>query len=187
MKKILIATLITGLSTFANAGIGSDKGFYIQADVGISQLKVIAADDSIEIKDDVSTQRLTVGYDFERFKVGVDYTNYGKMNIESDCKYDCSDAGLKFKSIAVKGIYTFNHKGRVQPYIGGKLIHTKVKVDSDAPISIENKNTLGIGVLGGVEFKVNKNLFLNGNIEFNKLAVDVNQFGANAGVRYKFK
>ncbi|TCJ98931.1 outer membrane autotransporter protein [Volucribacter psittacicida] len=177
MKKLFVIAALAALPLTVSA-----KGFYVQGDLGVSNLHIIDTEDNDLPNKAVFTQRISVGYDFERFRIAVDYTNFGKA------KFDDYDVSFKIQSFGVSGFYDFRNSSRFTPYVGARVGYSIAKItDYDFYFSETERKTSGsIGVLGGVQMKLADNLALNLGLEYNRLASDFGQFGGQVGLRYNF-
>lgn len=171
-KTLLIATL--GLSAMS-----ANANWYVQGDLGVSGIKEM----DYALSATTTSQRLSVGYEFERFRVAVDYTNLSKAN------FDDLDLSLKTKSFGISTFYDFKSLSKFTPYVGVRLATNSHKVTATIPYygkASATENRTGIGVLGGVAYKLNSNLSLNLGAEVNALSGNLYQIGGSAGVRYNF-
>lgn len=188
MKKLLIATLLSAFALSAHSQV------YVQADLGSSRVALEDEAGGEEVlSGTVFTQRLSVGYDFQNnFRVAVDYTNFGKIKNTYSDGYYSADVSLKVKSLGVTGFYDFKSSSNFTPYVGVRLAHNKADVNVQAYNSYnsvsgsDSVSRIGLGVLGGVQYKLTNNMALNANIEYNRLASDAYSAGANIGLRYNF-
>lgn len=180
MKKLLIATLLSAFTLSAQAQ------WYVQGDLGASKIDITDANNS----DGSSfTQRISVGYAFDKnFRLAADYTNYGKVT----AKYaGLVDVSLKVKSLGLTGFYDFNLNNDLTPYVGLRLSTNKADVTAESNRyyyyeASATETRTGLGVLAGLQYKLTNNVSLNANIEYNRLAADVSDVGAKAGLRFSF-
>lgn len=173
MKKTLLVTILGLSAATANAN------WYVQGDFGVSGIK----ETEYALSATTTSQRLSVGYAFERFRVAVDYTNLSKAN------FDELDLSIKSKSLGISTFYDFKSSSQFTPYLGVRVANNSLKASANhwyyGKVS-EKATRIGYGALGGVSYKLNPNLSLNLGAEVNALAGNVYQLGGNAGVRYSF-
>lgn len=192
MKKLVIAAL---LSTFAATSFANqdDKGFYVQGDLGFSKIEIEYLDSGFDVIDDSSfTQRLSGGYDFGRFRVALDYTNYGSYSRNVSDGYRSASLKAKITSLGLTGFYDFKSVGNFGPYVGVRLSSNQFKLSGYAygggysNSGAASERVGGIGILAGTQYKLTQNVSLNLGAEFNRLSEETRQFGINAGIRYSF-
>ncbi|EIJ67811.1 MULTISPECIES: opacity family porin [Pasteurellaceae] len=177
MKKTLLA-IISALAIVSTA----QANIYVEGNAGMSKIK----------SGDVSKSRFTpsvaVGYDTGDFRYAIDYTHYGKSN--------AGDSHVKTQGIGASAIYDIEVGSPVKPYVGVRV--SANNIDAKEEKSSHNLHTirqtdsykLGYGAMAGVQYKVAKDVSLNGGIEYNRLGRanehNINQYGAKAGIRYDF-
>lgn len=182
MKKTLSLLALAVIPFFANA-----NGFYVQTDVGASQIKIPALKE-FNFNKSTMVQRLSLGQDSGQYDVALDYTNFGKVKSQY--------ASIKFQSLGLSARYNFNVENDITPYLGVRLGYNQVKGHLHIDVGsekYEEKRTeykMGVGALGGVKYNFNKNIALNFNVEYNMLTTKsyqkTHQYGANVGLRYTF-
>lgn len=191
MKKVLALTVaLMGLTTAAQA----DQGFYVQGDLGYAKFE--AKDEGVKAKENLFNQRVGFGYDFGQFRTEINYTHFEKMKENQSEEGVNISAEVRPSSIGLTGIYEFDQRSALKPYVGVKLSQTIVK--SKAKLDgfnqhFESKATeskTGYGVLVGVNYNLTNNLALNANIEYDHLGkfdtVKLNQYGVKTGLKYTF-
>ena len=203
MKKLLVVLALSSWTFSVTAAP------YIQVDFGGSNIDIDVKDSADEFggaggakfDDNVASQRISLGYDFDRLRVAADYTNFGKVKHSMPLYSGNVDASVKFKSIGLSAFYDFKSDGAIAfgpanefiPYMGLRLSHNKVDIDMDGysagyrvvSASGSDSNT-GIGGMIGGQYFMTENFGVNVGVEYNRLFSDVNQYGAKVGVRYSF-
>lgn len=190
MKKLLLATLLAGLSTlgFANN--------YVQGDFGYGKLETKEL--GIKSKDDNAIARVAFGKDMGAVRYQGDYAYLGKLDKKQAIPGGHHYADLRAHSVGMSAIYDFPVQSEFVPYAGVRLgiNHLDLKVDhvqggKKAHYS-ESGVKVGAGVLAGVQYQFNPNMALDVGAEYNHLGkigahnAKVNQYGATVGVRYNF-
>ncbi|VEJ09965.1 opacity family porin [Actinobacillus delphinicola] len=198
MKKSLLATAILGLATAtcANAalttsgtpitGVSPDaqSGFptdipvmpYAQIDLGATTLMQNGDDDLDVSNKTVFSQRVTVGFDFQGDRLGLDFTNFGHYKWH-DSLYD-ANAELKadIYGIGLSYSHAFMLNSTIRPYIGARIGYTHFK--SKLTVSYMSKeiarvdnsdNHASIGAFAGVEFDATRNITFGIGTEYNQL------------------
>lgn len=173
MKKLTfaLATLVS-LPTFA-------QNWYVQGDIGISNFEDV--DSPVPIEDNVTTFKLSAGYKFDNFRTALDFTKLGKATT--------NDFSVSMRSIGLSAIYDFKTNSEFTPYLGIRLSSNKYKFSIPSRYSyvkVENDSSSGIGALGGIQYRLNQQLSLNANIEYNRTALDYAEYGAKVGLRFDF-
>lgn len=196
MKKSLLVAALAAF-TVANA---AQANWYVQGDLGYSKLKT-----HFQKWDSLSKSQLvpsiSVGYKFNNFRLGLDYSHYGKIN-HSNTQSDIAEKfNLRINSFGVSTFYDFDLNSDFAAFVGVRLSMNKIKwnynmVDSSDPSSIDTESVsdtrtkLGYGAVTGVSYKLSKNLFAQAAIEYQQLVKiegdKVNQYGAKIGLRYEF-
>lgn len=98
-----------------------------------------------------------------------------------------TNVSLKTRSLGISTIYDFNNSSNLTPYIGARLSSNKyTAVAIGGYDDSESASSMGIGLLGGVQYRLGQHLSLNTNLEYNRIAQDVGQFGLHAGLRFDF-
>ncbi|THA10517.1 opacity family porin [Rodentibacter pneumotropicus] len=181
MKKLLISTLLVSASLSAQAG-----NFYIQGDLGVSRIEASPDDEDYSIGSTVFDQRLSFGYDFKnQFRLAIDYHNFNKAELD--------EHRVKIKSLGITGFYDFEISNKdFIPYVGVRIAHNKAKITeeycgySHCYSNSYSSSSGGVGIIGGIQYKLSSNLNANVAIELNRLASDVAQGGIKIGLRYNF-
>lgn len=178
VSKILLAVtaLIVSAVSYANTG------YYVQGDVLASKLEM--KDNEGTWKKNQTGGRVAVGKDTGAIRYQADYAFFGKLK-ETD---EVDTYSWDIHSLGVSAIYDFNAVSGFTPYVGARLGVNSLKYkDSEESL---RKTKVGAGVLGGVQYDINKQLSINAGIEYNYLGkvdeVKANQYGANLGLRYNF-
>jgi len=188
MKKLLIATLLAGFAISAQA-----EGWYAQGDLGYSKVEIEYMDTGLNIIDDSAfTQRISVGYDWGNWRAAVDYTNFGELERSVSDGYNSATLSAKIKSLGISAFYDFDMGKQFTPYVGVRLSSNEFKLTGSSRgyyytgSDSYTDRVGGLGVIGGVQYKLTNNLDLNLGAEYNRLSAETNQFGANVGLRYNF-
>lgn len=192
MKKLLIATVLAGFTVSAQA-----EGWYVQGDLGHSKVEVEYMSTGFNIIDDFAfTQRISAGYDWGNWRAAIDYTNVGKLGRSVSNEYASAKVSAKITSLGISTFYNFYTGKQFTPYIGGRLSYNELKatVSINGRYSATGKGKVkgsvsGVGLLGGVQYEIHKNIDLNLGIEYNRplrLSEETHQVGANIGLRYNF-
>lgn len=211
MKKLILATVLAGLSTAAAANVLVNNGYYVQGDVGYSKLNFKFDDE--KIKDDDVSYTVAVGKDTGMVRYALDYTNFGKIKGSGTdvtelpngaVKKEVYWGEIKAHSLGLSAIYDFETVSGFTPYVGGRLGINQVKVEDSevvtttAPLGItqetyydsEKKTKVGFGVLAGAQYAINPQLAVDAGVEYNHLGkfeeTKVHQYGAKVGLRYNF-
>ncbi|STO71011.1 opacity protein [Canicola haemoglobinophilus] len=182
------------LSSVANAN------WYVQGDLGYSKLKT-----HFQEGDSISKSQLapsiSVGYKFNNFRLGIDYSHYGKINHNNTQSDIVEKFNLKINSFGISTFYDFDLNSDFAAFVGARLSMNKIKwnynmVDSSDPSSIDTESVsdtrtkLGYGVVTGVSYKLSNNLFAQAAVEYQQLVKiegdKINQYGAKIGLRYEF-
>ncbi|MDH2997525.1 hypothetical protein A1D22_07295 [Pasteurellaceae bacterium LFhippo2] len=188
MKKLSKLLIVTALSSFALSA--QAEGWYVQGDLGYSRIAEVDYD---IVKDNVLSQRVSVGYDFaNKFRVAADYTNFGTAKTTYE---NLVDVSLKIKSLGLTGFYDFNINSKFTPYVGVRLAYNKADIKASTTNTYSryytlsdsaSESRLGIGALAGVQYDLAPNLKINAGVEYNRIAADVAQAGVKVGIRYNF-
>lgn len=192
MKKLLIATIFAGFALSSQA-----EGWYAQGDLGFSN--IATADSDVEFDGSSISQRLSVGYDYGEWRFAGDYTNFGKVKSADSYGNYYDEVSLKLNSIGVTGIRQFDIKSNFKPYAGVRISYNKAKVTEFGRYNCLSSycssyrygdsysvNRIGLGIIGGVQYKLTNQVSLNLNAEYNRVAADVYQLGVQAGIRFDF-
>lgn len=196
MKKLLLATLLAGVSTLAFA---SPSNLYIQGDVLASRLE--AKEDGFKDKDKLTGARVAVGTDAGAVRYVADYTYFGKLKHSENHKNgDYDRVNVQIQSLGASAIYDFQTVSGFAPYAGVRLGVNHLKATWSERDTIGNqvitdsgsvkRTRAGIGAVAGVQYHVSPNIAVDGGVEYNHLGkisdVKLNQYGAKVGVRYNF-
>lgn len=196
MKKLLLATLLAGTSTFAMANVSD---LYVQGNIGVSKLETKA--DGEKYKDSNTGFAVVVGKDLGNVRYALDYTLYGKIKDHDSWEGGYDNLEFKAHSVGVSAIYDFQAVSGFTPYAGVRAGVNQFKLDwngQDTAIdgTIESdsgsikKTKVGVGVLAGVQYAINPQLALDAGVEYNYLGkvedTKFNQYGAKVGLRYNF-
>lgn len=187
MKKLLITTALATFALSAQAG-----NFYIQADVGAHKVDNEYYMNNV-VEDTVFTQRASIGWDFVGPRIAVDYTNYGKAKDDNRHPGE-RDVSSKVRSVGVSAFYDFHRFTTVVPYIGVRASHNHnrviardVELADGTKVHVERKNNRGgLGVLAGVNFKINQTVNVHLGAEYNRIGNDLYSVGGNLGLRINF-
>lgn len=196
MKKLLLATLLAGTSTFAMANVSD---LYVQGNIGVSKLETKA--DGEKYKDSNTGFAVVVGKDLGNVRYALDYTLYGKIKDHDSWEGGYDNLEFKAHSVGVSAVYDFQAVSGFTPYAGVRAGVNQFKLDwngQDTAIdgTIESdsgsikKTKVGAGVLAGVQYAINPQLALDAGVEYNYLGkvedTKFNQYGAKVGLRYNF-
>lgn len=179
MNKLTIASLFL---LFTLPEVTQAHNWYVQGDIGQSKIKSVGINKGI-LNDQVTDLRLSLGHKFGNFRAALDYTRYGKASTSLE---DGDTVTLKTNSLGFSYIYDFQYSPKLNPFLGIRLSYNKYTASLPRYIELENNSTAGIGVLGGIQYKLSKQLSLNTNLEYNRMSVDIGQFGAKVGLRFDF-
>ena len=182
MKKLVLATLLAGLSTLAVANTSST---YVQGDVMASNLSVRAGGFD-KVNDTVTGVRVAVGKDAGDMRYAADYTYFGKADDVKD--------GVKTKvtsnSVGFSAIHDFDTQTNLVPYVGARIgvNYVKSEVSNAVRKVSEDEIKLAAGATVGVQYNVSPAIALDAGVEYNYLGKGVthDQYGAKVGVRYNF-
>lgn len=187
MKKILLATVLASVSTFAVANP------YVQGSIGYS--KVQAKADGEKIKDNGVAYQVAVGTTTANIRYALDYTQYNKVNATDS---DGEKLTFKANSIGGSAFYDFPSASAFTPYAGARLGYNRLKFTDETDNVSVSKNRVGYGVVAGVAYKINPQLSADVNVQYNNLGtikwtddegeakVKNTQTGLNVGLRYQF-
>ena len=203
-KKFFAAAVALALST----PVFADSGFYIQADAGISKIKLkedSGLNNGMTASESGFSPRLTVGYDFgNNWRVGVDYTRYKSSfeHTESDAALGLHNVGTLTgkikKNVGVSVIYDFPVSEKVQPYLGARVGTNRVSYDylelnrGNFNFEASGKETkTSVGALAGVGVKVSDKVTVDAGYRYNHWGkffanAKINSHEFSAGVRVKF-
>lgn len=190
MKKTLLALVLSGMAFSAQAG-----SFYVQGDLGLSNLRFHEDDISLSM-DTKMSQRLSLGYQYtDNWRFALDYTNYGKFSKSVSNGRDFADWSAKISSFGASVFYDFLAENKLRPYVGLRLSMNKVKETLNANISSysyysgsysDSDNFAGAGLLGGIQYKLTDNLKLNAGLEVGAIGGNAIVTSGNVGLRYEF-
>lgn len=199
MKKTAIASFLL-LSAFSVGALAQNSGFYVQGDLGYSNLRLGEDTSDVSLNKSVFDQRISLGYALDTGSVSprfaVDYTNFGKATYNGG-DYD-TNLSVKIRSLGLSAFADFKTSSEFTPYVGLRISSNEGKADINSQgyygyygyhvsrSESESETSVGIGLLGGVQYKLSDKLDLNLGVEYNRLFEDVNQFGAKVGLRYNF-
>lgn len=190
MKKLLLATLLAGVSTLAFAST------YVQGEFGYGELK--AKESGRTFKDGNAVARVAVGKDMGNVRYQGDYAYFGKVKNKEKLTNGYHNADVKAHSVGVSAIYDFATQSEFVPYAGVRLGLNHLDLDVDSVQgAVKSKYSekglkVGAGVLAGVQYQFSPKTALNVGAEYNYLGkigpkdAKVNQYGATVGVRYNF-
>ena len=206
MKKLILATVLAGLSTAAAANVLVNNGYYVQADLGYSNLEAKYNDNR---PNDNKLEDKGLGYGIS---FGKD-TNYGKINSsytyqpQTNTNTSITSSGeLKAQSLGLSAIYDFDTVSGFTPYAGARVGINQIKSTvstvttttsaQSTTHSQKQENKVGFGVLAGAQYVINPQLNVDAGVEYNylgkydKLDTDsklkAHQYGAKVGLRYNF-
>lgn len=191
MKKIILLSLFFASNfVVANTSSINSDNLYIQADIGHSNLYLAGkVPGNSDLHKTTFMQRLGVGfYNINNFRIALDYTNFNKTKL----KLGGDELTLRVNSLGLSGFYDFNFNNFL-PYIGVRIALNKAKQSFPHNSSersdyyyVKDTYQLGYGVLGGIQYKLNTNIYLNLGAEYNVLASDLHNLNFNLGIRYNF-
>lgn len=178
MKKILLAVTLGALAVASSA----NANWYAQGDLGYSKTKFTAYS---SLDKNRFEPRISVGYDFGDLRIALDYTHHGK--------YSGQGLEAKIYGLGVSAFYDINTNLDFTPYVGVRLADNIFRITerhTNVFLSEKTENKFGYGVVVGASYPLNTNLFLNGNIEYNRLGsfddTKIKNYGAKIGLRYDF-
>ena len=128
---------MAGLSTAAAANVLVNNGYYVQADLGYSNLEAKYNDNrpnDNKLEDKGLGYGISFGKDTDLARYALDYTNYGKIN--SSYTYQpqtntntsiISSGELKAQSLGLSAIYDFDTVSGFTPYAGARVGINQIK------------------------------------------------------------
>lgn len=189
MKKTVLAILFGAFAVATSA----NASWYAQADLGYSKVSFTNYSDLNKGK---LTPSITVGYKYADWRLGVDYTNYGKFSAKETVSTHLGpiqeEISVKIQSLGISAIYDFSLNSEIKPYVGARLATNLVQVRNTRPnfFNDQKKTKLGYGVLAGVNYSLSQNVILNGGVEYNHVSsfedTKIKQYGLKAGIRFNF-
>lgn len=216
MKKLILATVLAGLSTAAAANVLVNNGYYVQADLGYSNLKAKYNDNrpnDNKLEDKGLGYGISFGKDTNLARYALDYKNYGKINSsytyqpQTNTNTSITSSGeLKVQSLGLSAIYDFDTVSGFTPYAGARVGINQIKstvstvttttTGQSTTHSQKQENKVGFGVLAGAQYAINPQLSVDAGVEYNylgqydKLDTDsklkAHQYGVKVGLRHNF-
>ena len=216
MKKLILATVLAGLSTAAAANVLVNNGYYVQADLGYSNLKAKYNDNrpsDNKLEDKGLGYGISFGKDTNLARYALDYKNYGKINSsytyqpQTNTNTSITSSGeLKAQSLGLSAIYDFDTVSGFTPYAGARVGINQIKstvstvttttTGQSTTHSQKQENKVGFGVLAGAQYAINPQLSVDAGVEYNylgqydKLDTDsklkAHQYGVKVGLRHNF-
>lgn len=199
LALVLLATL--GASTAAVAD--EVKGFYVQGDVGLANLKVDGGEKfklrntfkslKNSYKESGFMPRISAGYDFGDFRLAGDYTHYKTVSDGVKEGNNSLDVKVKARGVGVSAIYDIPLQSNFQPYVGARLSVNKIKGEARAAgagfrsFASDSETKVGIGAMAGLGYKINDNMTVDMGYRFNRLTSDLKAHEASVGLRYTFR
>ena len=190
MKKLILATVLAGLSTAAAANVLVNNGYYVQADLGYSNLEAKYNDNrpnDNKLEDKGLGYGISFGKDTDLARYALDYTNYGKINSsytyqpQTNTNTSITSSGeLKAQSLGLSAIYDFDTVSGFTPYAGARVginqikstvstVTTTAAAQSRTTHSQKQENKVGFGVLAGAQYAINPQLSVDAGVEYNYL------------------
>lgn len=181
MKKLILATVLAGLSTAAAANVLVNNGYYVQADLGYSNLEAKYNDNrpnDNKLEDKGLGYGISFGKDTDLARYALDYTNYGKINSsytyqpQTNTNTSITSSGeLKAQSLGLSAIYDFDTVSGFTPYAGARVginqikstvstVTTTAAAQSRTTHSQKQENKVGFGVLAGAHMPSTHSLAL---------------------------
>lgn len=193
MKKSTFAAAVLAVlgATASGAALADEiTGPYVQGDVGLSNVRTKTPrewngtgdvkNNLKDIKDSYKKSsfmpRVSAGYDFGDWRVAADYTYY--KNVEAD------GVSSKVRGAGVSAIYDIPVDYVVQPYVGARLGLNKV--EQTATGLTKDNTKAGVGAMVGANYKIDRNLTVDGGYRYNRITSDVNAHEVGVGLRYTF-
>lgn len=189
-KSTFTAVMLAVLGATASGAAMADEitGPYVQGDIGLSHVRTDTprewngtSDVKNNIKDSYKESsfmpRVSAGYDFGDWRLAGDYTHY------KDVKAD--GVSSKVRGAGVSAIYDIPVNYAVQPYVGARLGVNKVK---QGGTNFSKDNTkMGVGAMVGANYKIDRNLTIDGGYRYNRITSDVDAHEVGVGLRYTFQ
>lgn len=189
-KSTFAAVMLAVLGATASGTAMADEitGPYVQGDIGLSHVRTDTprewngtSDVKNNLKDSYKESsfmpRVSAGYDFGDWRLAGDYTHY--KNVEAD------GVSSKIRGAGVSAIYDIPVNYAVQPYVGARLGVNKVK-QSATGVSVDNTK-MGVGAMVGANYKIDRNLTVDGGYRYNRITSDVDAHEVGVGLRYTFQ
>lgn len=198
MKKFTFTAVIAALLGLTTSGVAlADEitGAYVQGDVGLSHMRAktnrewngvgdirnnikdIGSDIKDSYKESSFMPRVSAGYDFGDWRVAGDYTHYKKVQE--------GDVTSKVRGAGVSAIYDFPINYVVQPYVGARLGVNRLEHNATG-LSVKDTK-VGVGAMVGANYKIDRNLTVDGGYRYNRITSDVNSHEVGVGLRYTFQ
>lgn len=177
---------------FDNTINTNNKGIYVSANANFARTEMPF--DSVDadlqpLERSGFTPAIALGYDFGPVRSEINYEDLGTLT--SSDPY--IKGNLKVKNVGITTVYNFRHQADIQPYVGGRVMYTQFKADDQLTQSLAEQgielksNHMGLGVVGGVEYKVIDNLLVGVNANWDLLSGDpANSLGGGLTLRAKF-
>ena len=128
---------MAGLSTAAAANVLVNNGYYVQADLGYSNLEAKYNDNrpnDNKLEDKGLGYGISFGKDTDLARYALDYTNYGKINSsytyqpQTNTNTSITSSGeLKAQSLGLSAIYDFDTVSGFTPYAGARVGINQIK------------------------------------------------------------
>lgn len=195
MKNTMLKAALFALLGSVSAAALADgvTGFYVQGDIGLSNLRAktelkdfnSAKDLKNSYKESSLLPRVSIGHDFGNFRVAGDYTHYKK----ADSAAGPVKSETKTQGIGVSAMYEIPLASVVQPYVGARLAVNKVKQDTSAPgmSSKTSETKLSPGLMAGVGYQVDRNISVDAGYRYNHFDNKLKSHEATVGLRYTFR
>lgn len=189
-KSTFTAMMFAALGVTASGAAMADEitGPYVQGDIGLTHMRTdtprewngtgdIKANLKDSYKESGFMPRVSAGYDFGDWRVAADYTHY------KDVKED--GVSSKVRGAGVSAIYDIPVKYGVQPYVGARFGVNKLK-QAAANATVDSTKT-GLGAMVGANYKIDRNLTVDGGYRYNRITSDVDSHEVGVGLRYTFQ
>ena len=190
MKKSTFTAIMLAVlgATVSGAALADEiTGAYVQGDIGLAHIRTDTprewngtGDIKNNLKDSYKESgfmpRVSAGYDFGDWRVAGDYTHY------KDVKE--GNVTSKVRGAGVSAIYDIPLNYAVQPYVGARLGVNKLKQSAANATADETK--VGVGAMVGANYKIDRNLTVDGGYRYNRITSDVNAHEVGVGLRYTF-
>lgn len=193
-KSTFTAVMLAVLGATASGAAMADEitGPYVQGDIGLAHIRTDTprewngtGDIKNNLKDSYKESgfmpRVSAGYDFGDWRVAGDYTHY------KDVKE--GNVTSKVRGAGVSAIYDIPVNYVVQPYVGARVGVNKLKQSASTATSNASleETKVGVGAMVGANYKIDRNLTLDGGYRYNRLASKVNAHEVGVGLRYTFQ
>ncbi|OOS08384.1 Opacity protein [Moraxella cuniculi DSM 21768] len=152
MKKMILATVLAGVSSVAFANVLGD-GLYVQGNVGYAKLQT--KEGNQKLKDNSTSFGVAFGKDTGNVRYAVDYTNFGTLEQKQTVVFDADMRNLvaditrqvtgrsvfissakanvvtkvKAQSLGMSAIYDFANNSAFTPYAGLRVGVNQLKAD----------------------------------------------------------